>query len=260
MPTNVPFSAKKFADAIRDPEAGVPSGIVGPDNQVSQRRFSVYRNNVVSSLIDAMAANFPAIERIVGEEFFRAVAGIFVRKQPPKVPMLFRYGGDFAKFLEGFEPVKSMPYLSDVARVEYSWLQAYHAADENVVDAEMLQNIAPEDLANLTFIKHPACHIISSFWPVVTIVSKNRNSEDCFDIDMTVSETALIGRPILDVDLRALPAGGAVFLEHLLKGGNLGNAASEAMLDSPEFDLSNNIGGMLAAGVFKQMKVPQPEH
>ncbi len=260
MSTKVPFSAKEFADAICDPDAGVPSGIVGPDKLVSSRRFSVYRNNVASSLIDAMAANFPAIERIVGKEFFRAVAGIFVRTQPPKVPMLFRYGGKFAKFLEGFEPVKSMPYLSDVARVEYSWLQAYHAADENVVDAEMMQNIASEEMASLTFTRHPACHIISSNWPVVTIVSKNRNGEDCSNIDMTVCETALISRPILDVELRVLPAGGAVFLEHLLNGENLGNAASEAMSDSQEFDLSKNIGGMLAAGIFTQMKVPQPEH
>lgn len=81
-------------------------------------RLAVYRNNVVGSLIDALADAFPVAQQLVGVAFFRAMAGVFARQAPPRSRILAHYGEGFAEFIEGFEPARSVPYLADVARLE----------------------------------------------------------------------------------------------------------------------------------------------
>jgi hypothetical protein len=69
-------------------------------------------------------------------------------------------------------------------------------------------------------------------------------------IETTEPEDALITRPALDVIVRRLPPGGAVFLEGLIAGMPLGTAASAALAEAPAFDLAGNIAGMIEAGAF----------
>ncbi len=241
---------KRFSNAVLDAGLATPEGIVGPDGKVSDKRFSIYRNNVAVSLIEAMAANFPAIQRLVGEAFFAALAKAFIVAHPPTVPMLFLYGDEFAAFLESFEPVSAYPYLGDVARVEFAWLQAYHAADALVVDAAALGAVSSEKIGGTRFIAHPATWIFRSIWPAATLVARNREQEDCSDIDLSLAEDVLITRPVLDVETRVLPRGGHGFLTALASGKTLEQAAQEAVGEDDDFDLSLQISGMLECGVF----------
>lgn len=245
-----PIGQKQFSQALRQVDHAVPAGVVGPDGKVSKKRFSVYRNNVAVSLIDAMVANFPAIQRLVGEEFFTALARAFISEHPPTIPMLFLYGDKFATFLESFEPVRDIPYLADVARVEFAWLQAYHAADEGVVDGAALAAIPAEDVGQAQFVAHPASWIFHSIWPAATIVERNREEGDCSDIDLSVGEDILITRPELDVQTRILPKGGFGFLSLLMVGNTLEEAAAAAVKHDDNFDLSMQLSGMLECGVF----------
>ena len=66
-----------FADALLDPARPCPPGLRTWNGSDPARRLAVYRNNVVSSLIDALADTFPVVQRLVGTEFFRAMAGVF---------------------------------------------------------------------------------------------------------------------------------------------------------------------------------------
>ena len=68
------------------------------------RRFGVYRNNVYSSLIDVLQARFPVVSRLVGEEFFRAMARVYVEQEPPRSAVLLRYGASFPDFVASFAP------------------------------------------------------------------------------------------------------------------------------------------------------------
>ena len=118
-----------FAAALLDPTRAVPAGLVGPDGEPSAKRFAVYRNNVVVGLTEALQANFPAVCRIVGEEFFQAMARAYVVFEAPVSPILLDYGDGFASFIAEFEPAASLPYLADVARIERAWTQAYNAPE-----------------------------------------------------------------------------------------------------------------------------------
>ena len=242
--------AAAFAAALIDPDRGTPAVVAGPNGKAAVKRYNVYRNNVTVSLIDALAAIYPAVRRITGVEFFRAMARFHVRATPPASPLLFEYGREFPAFIETYEHAHTMPWLADVARIERAWLDAYHAADAEPLSADALGSIPPERLADAVFIAHPATRIVRSPFAAVTIFAANRG-EGAFDqIDAGTPEDALIARPDVDVVVRHLPEGGAVFLENLMAARSLGEAAAAALEASPSFDIAANIAGMIQAGAF----------
>jgi hypothetical protein len=244
-----------FVPGLLDAAQVTPVFVAGPNGKAADKRFNVYRNNVTVSLIDALAAVYPATMRIVGETFFRAMARFHVRATPPTSPLLFEYGRDFPDFIERYEYAQSMPWLADVARVERAWLDAYHAADAAVLQPDVLASIPPERLGDVVFEAHPATHIVCSAYPAVTIFSANRATDPVARIEATAAESALITRPMLEVEVRRLPAGADAFLAHLVAGEPLGKAAAMACARCPEFDLATAIGTMLAAAAFTAIRL-----
>lgn len=245
--------AGPFAAPLLKPDRQTPDGVTGPEGKAAVKRFNVYRNNVTVSLIDALADTFPATRRIVGDRFFRDMARLFVRAEPPTSPLLFEYGHGFADFIERFEHAASMPWLPDVARIERAWLDAYHAADAEPLDPQLLGDVAPERLESVRFAPHPAMRVLRSAYPAVTIFVANRRDEPVGRILESSGEDALVTRPALEVFVRNLPPGGAVFLHHLRSGRTLGESAELAGKAAPDFDLGINIAGMLEAGAFASL-------
>jgi len=242
--------ASAFAPALLDPARTAPPIVTGPNGKAASKRYAVYRNNVTVSLIEALAAIYPAVQRITGPDFFRAMASFHVRQSPPTSPLLFEYGRAFPDFITGYEHAQTMPWLADVARIERAWLDAYHARDAVPLSSTRLSAIAPERLAEIVFVPHPAMRIVRSAFSAVTIFAANRDSAPAGRIDASMPEDALITRPEFDVVVRHLPPGGAVFAASLASGQPLGEAAGAALNASPDFGIASNIAGLIAAGAF----------
>ena len=246
----LPSYTAAFAAALIDPDRETPAIVAGPAGKGAAKRYNVHRNNVTVSLIDALAAVYPAVQRITGVDFFRAMARFHVRATPPTSPLLFEYGREFPAFIEQYEHAGPMPWLADVARIERAWLDAYHAEDAASLLASALASFAPERLGDLVFTAHPATRIVRSAFSAVMIFAANRAEAPATRIDASVPVDALITRPDADVVVRRLPEGGAVFLSTLMSGHPLGEAAAAALQASPAFDIASNIAGMIEAGAF----------
>jgi hypothetical protein len=242
--------AAAFAPALLDPARAAPAILTGPNGKAAAKRYDVYRNNVTVSLIDALAAIYPAVQRITGLDFFRAMARFHVRQTPPASPLLFDYGRGFPEFIAQYEHAQAMPWLADVARIERAWLDAYHAYDAAPLAPARLAAVAPERLADLVFKPHPTMRIVRSPFSAVTIFAANRDGAPSTRIDASTPEDALITRPEFDVAVRHLPPGGAVFAACLASGQPLGEAAASALEASPQFDIATNIAGLIESGAF----------
>lgn len=242
--------AARFATALIDPARETPTAVSGPNGKAATKRYNVYRNNVTVSFINALAAIYPAVQRITGLEFFRAMARFHVRETPPTSPLLFEYGREFPAFIERYEHAQILPWLADVARIERGWLDAYHAADIEPLGLEALAIVPPDRLADLIFEAHPATRIVCSSFSAVTIFAANREHAPVGAIDASAPEDALITRPTLDVVVRHLPKGGSVFLTALLHGHPLREAAAVVFEQNPGFDLGSAIAAMMEAGAF----------
>jgi len=239
-----------FARAVLDAGEAVPGRLARKAGGTPARRFAVYRNNVYASLIDALANRFPIAMRLVGDEFFRAMARAYVEKDPPRSPVLLRYGEGFADFVADFPPAAPVPYLADVMRLEWAWHAAYHAADAEPLPLDALSAAAEEAaVARLTL--HPSLHVVRSPYPVITVwqvASRDGENESCrLPAD---GEDALVIRPWLEVEVHRLPEGGARFILALERGATIGEAAERAIGDAPAFDLTANLAGLMECGAF----------
>lgn len=241
---------RQFAIAVRDLRQAVPDGLVAWNEPRPERRFGVYRNNVAIALTGALAARFPVCEQIVGAAFFTAMAHEFMRLHPPLSPLLLAYGDDFPAFVADFEPARELPYLPDVLMLEVARGRAYHAEDRAPLEASDLAAVAPERLGDVVLRPHPSLSVLRSAHPAVTIWAMNSGETELAPIDDWCAEDALVVRPEMIVNIHRLPPGGASFVGSLAAGRTLAEAVAVATDDSPDFDLSANLAGILQAGAF----------
>ncbi|HWA41954.1 MAG TPA: DNA-binding domain-containing protein [Hypericibacter adhaerens] len=249
---------RQFAMAILDPDMPVPPGLVGPDGAPSAKRFAVYRNNVVAGLVEALRAAFPALRRIVGDEFFSAMARIYAAQEPPRSPIMLAYGAGFADFVGAFAPAQGLPYLRDVARLERAWAEAYHAPEARPIDPAALGRVRPDRLPCIRFVLHPSLRIVRSPFPVLTLWQTNIGDGMPSAVDIAGGgEDILVIRAAAEVELRALPAGAARFIQALATGAPVADATALALGDEPGFDLARALRGLLEAGAMVGWNLPE---
>lgn len=227
-----------FAEALLDPEQACPPGLITWNASDPARRFAVYRNNVIVSLVDALADTFAVTQDLVGEAFFRAMARVFAYANPPTSRLLVFYGETFPDFIERFPPAASLPYLADVARLEFLRLRAYHAADVAPVRREDIVAVLAdqEKLPDLGLALHPSLAVLDSAAAVVALWAAHQGIGDLATLVPDVPETALIVRGGLDVEVMSIPRASGVFIAAVKRGATLGDAMAAAQSVDPDFD------------------------
>jgi len=232
-----------FAAALLDPAQAPPEGVRNPHGGPAGKRFDVYRNNVAASLIAALETGFPTVRRLVGAEFFKAMAGVFSRSCPPEDPRLATWGGKFPGFLARFDPVAHLPYLPDVARLDLGLRQSYHAADTAPLSTTGLD---PAAVMALRPRLAPATLVLASRFPVFGIWRYNSvaNAEK----PSPGPEDVLIARPRFDPAPHLLPPGGLPFARALKGHLTLAEALTRAMADTPEADPATLLTLFLSSG------------
>ncbi len=245
-------SQTQFHTALLDPRQPVPEGLSDGQGQPAGSRFSVYRNNVASSLTEALELSFPAIVKLIGEENFKKVASIFLRQHPPTVPMLSQYGAEMPDFLSEFEPLQYIGYLPDVARLEQAIRLSYHAADAAPADASILQSLAPEALLETQFDLAPALRLIRSPWPIHAIWAFNLEDGPK---PTPGAQNVVITRPEFDPQLTPVSTATAAFIDALASDATLGAAHHAATQHDPDFDLSHALGLLLSNNAITRITV-----
>ncbi|MCW1950338.1 MAG: DNA-binding domain-containing protein [Octadecabacter sp.] len=228
-----------FRAALLDPSSPAPDGVQNPDGVPATKRFDVYRNNVAVSLTDALETAFPVVNKLAGTDFFRAMAGVYLRAHPPTSPVMMFYGEDMPDFLAGFGPAQSVPYLQEMARLELALRHSYHAADVTPIEPDALAKIAPDTLPNVTFGFAPSVHLIASNFPLHSIWWANTHGGDI----AKVAQPTLITRPDFDPAVDALTRKQAAVLAALINGDPLGKALQNG---GAGFDLGPLLGLLLS--------------
>ena len=248
-----------FASALTDPAQPCPPGLTSWNHSDVTQRFSVYRNNVMASLVDALADTFAVTQELVGPEFFRAMAQVFVQNHPPQTRVLNGYGVHFPDFIAGFEPAASLPYLPDVARLEMLRVRSYHAADAAPIDATALAHALgdPAALEQLRLVLHPSVHVLASHHAAYSLWAAHQGQLAIESVDPMRAESVLIYRHGLDVLLQAVTPAQHCFVQQLLAGQSLAQAADEAsamaVAMNAEFDLPAILAILIRQQLITQM-------
>ena len=244
-----------FRRSVLEGDDGRVSPLILGDGVAPERRLAIYRNNTFGSLISVLAAAYPVVARLVGIRFFRFAARQYVADHPPGAPQLLAYGDSFAGFLDAFPPAATVPYLGDVARLEWARNEALFAVDAEPLDPAALGRTAADRYPFLRFDLHPTVRLVASRYPVLAIWEANQACHETVapvPIDAG-GQRVLVSRPGLRVDNHAVSAGTFTLLERLGCGAMLAEAAEQALAVEPGLDLQATLATHFGLGTFSNV-------
>ena len=247
---------KTFHDSIlsRDMHSIVPF-LEECDKLPSDERLSVYRSNYYVLLTDVMSETFSRVRTLVGDDYFKQVVYAFLAKYPPTTGCLFDYGNEFPDFLDTLPTAKDLPYLSDIARLEWIMNQAYYAQDSSPFSQKQLAEISEENLPKLRFEYPPSTHFLQSPFPLKKIWEL-ANGEHNNTVDLKEGAAyALVIRPIQEVQIYWLMEEVYVFLKKVYQGETLENAYQAASKINEKFGLQHMLQTCFAQKFFTSFRL-----
>jgi len=235
------------AAALVDPLARVPAPIDAALRVQTRRHFR--DDDITALLIRALAARYPVVRRLAGDDSFLAAARRFVRSEPPHLAAVLQFGERFPGYLRSLGHAASFHYLADVAEIEAARARAFRSADAAPLNASALAALPASRFGEIGVILHPSVSLIATRFPIVTVWAANQADTADGIIPQWGAEAALVARPFLDVDVLRLPPGGHAFLSRLSDGATLAVAIEAAAVADPAFDPAVNLRVLIDANI-----------
>jgi hypothetical protein len=227
-----------FRAALLGGDDAAAAAAVVDDAIGAAARLSVYRHHVFTSLTAALEATFPVVCRLVDRRFFGWLADRYIRAHPPTTPCLFEYGADFADFIAAFPACEPLPYLSDVARLEWAMNAALHAPDAVALGPEALAGVDGASVLELD----ASLTLVPSPWPVDAIWRANQPGAEPGVVDAESRGARLEVRRLgQDVVFRTLPVGTFAFRATLAARGPLATAVERALELDAALDVATEL-------------------
>jgi hypothetical protein len=213
--------------------------------------FEIYAGNVYGNWTKALASAYPVVRKILGESFFEGVAREYSRAHPSVSGDLNEFGARFPGFVAEFPDAQDLPYLPDVARMEWLAHCAYFAADAPPLDQARLAAVPPEDYSSLRLQCAPGCALIASEWPLARIWEVHQEGyRGELNVDLqSGDEQILIHRPCWHVIVNSVAPGDYRFLVEATRGAALGDALQAASDADPQFDVAGALARWVGEGV-----------
>lgn len=211
--------------------------------------LAVYRNTIAKGCVDALAANFPTVRGMVGEDWFDAAAALFARETPPTHAALLDYGEEFPAWLDRFPPAQDTPYLTGVAHLDRLWTEALFAAEAPHLPADALAGLEPEALVRAHLALHPSVRFATFDAGVPGLWLAARDGAE--DLELSEApQTLLLLRRAGAVRCRLAGAAETAFLRACRAGEPLSHAAERASEADPDVPLAPLFAALIADGVF----------
>src|SRR5574341_548220 len=206
--------------------------------------MAVYRSNVFGNWAQALASAYPIVRKIVGDKFFEGLAREYARRYPSASGDLNEYGSELAQFVAGFAHTQDLPYLPDVARMEWPAHRAYYAREPAPFSLDGINDSSPLKLT-------PPCALLASEWPLARIWTVHQDDyQGEIAVDLNAGpDRILIHRPKWRAQVRSLAPGDYRFLDAARHGRALGEALESAAAEDAAFDPALALARWVDAGV-----------
>jgi hypothetical protein len=239
---------KGFAAALFTEGAGQGAPCIRADGLSPMQRLAFYRTNVFGNYLEGLRATYRCVENLVGRGCFAHYAERFIRETPSRSGDLNRYGGELAAFLARSPIAHQLPYLPDVARLEWLLDEVFYEADHAPLDPRALARVPADRYAALRFAVNPASRLLQSAYPLLRIWQVSRpehQSDELVALD-SGPDYLLVRREGFDPVVEAVSASEYVLLTGLRDGESLGAACACAQSADADFDLSASLQRRIA--------------
>jgi len=234
--------------SLRERQQALAAALLG--SAALRGGMQVYRNNVFASLGDALATVYPVVKRLVGEAFFNQLARRFIRRYPSRSGNLNDFGAELPAFVATLAERAALPYLPDVAALEWAFDRVFHAADAEPLDVRRLAERGP--LEGQRFRLHPAVRLLASRYPVLAIWQANQ-ADDVAPVEIGAGgEWLLVRRRLLERRIERLTPGEFALLAALAQGATLAAACASAGAAEPDIDLAAAMSRFVTQSIFAE--------
>jgi Putative DNA-binding domain len=237
-----------FCQSVRGVGSAELLELIQEDGVSPTERLSIYRNNVMTRLTDALNAAYPVVCELVDPRFFAYAADAYIQRQLPMDACLFEYGADFPSFLATFPPAASLGYLADVGRLEWLIHCVLRAAPTPPIAIAALAEFKG-DPARVGLLIAPSTRFVASRYAIDEIWRAHRakNISDVLRVRSAGVCLQVSGRDGLRmVDL---PPSTWEFRSRLADGEALGESLVAAMAISPDFDARSALATLFSDGL-----------
>jgi hypothetical protein len=176
-----------------------------------------------------------------------------VLQNPPREACLAHYGGALPDFIEKFPPAVGLPYLADVARLEWAINEAYHAPDDAALSSAEIEALPENGLTEMNLRLRKSARLVASNWPLESIRSFCLSYDEKTSGELNLEGEGcrlLVFRPELTIAVIRLAVDECAFFEALGRGQVLGAALAATLRDFPAFDLGAVLQRHLPLEVF----------
>lgn len=245
---------QRFAATMLDDEAStlaLKEHLAGEGHRRSAG-LTAYRRSVQAILAGAVQATYPIIESIVGSAFLAEAARRYALAVPSRSGDLNDYGDGFNQFLSAYPAAEKLPYLPDVAAMEWAVHTVFGAANGPTQDLTLMANTPPEHWEALHFQIDPACTSLSSRWPLVRIWQVNQSGySGDFSVDFSLAQSVLIHRREGNVQVDEITPAEMTLLAKLANHASLAEAVDAAEAVSADIDLAESLSTFIRLGVIR---------
>lgn len=250
MPLALPDLQRAFADHLGGTERAELVALVAGDTIPAASRLDVYRHHIRHSLAAALATTFSTVQTLVDEGFFGGLAGAFVEQSMPTQPVLSEYGASLPDFIAGYEPARDLPYLSDVARLDWALNCAFLAPHVAGLGASDLAAIEADRLPSMSLSLTPGTALITSRFPLgrIWLASQPDVDGEPVDLESGGARLLILRRPD-EAAFVEMSRAEAAFVTGLIDGSPIEAAAEMAFHADSAFDLSTVFGRLLGLRV-----------
>ncbi len=221
------------------------------------QRINVYRNNIFATLTETLSNIFPVSCAMVGEEFFKSMARIYIRSHTTDSGNLHDFGEHLPSFIESMPELRNYPYLSALAEIDWACHRAFHSASATALDISSLGDFSPDSYEDLQFEFHPSIHTIKSKFPIFDIwnfATSNGHADTTPDLN-SEGQQVLIHRQKSGVKVVNIEDDLFQMINLLRKHKTLAETFTSILKLNPDYNLKEGLNRLFSFGAVSTITI-----
>jgi hypothetical protein len=151
--------ATRFAESL----------LTGNDRLSPVEQLEIYRQQFWLRHTSALLEDFPAVSGILGQAEWERLAESYLTTHAPTSWTLRDLGDRFAEHISARTETPHHALCTDMARLEWCYVELFDAPPGSALDPQKLENMAPEAWETARFVLSPVLRLLQVNYPVARL-------------------------------------------------------------------------------------------
>ncbi|MEO1044448.1 MAG: putative DNA-binding domain-containing protein [Pseudomonadota bacterium] len=233
---------RDFMTVLRKGPGAFPDGVFAGSDARALLGLKAHANTISHARLVALEDTYPKTRERLGDDAFNQVSRAFVERDDVVARPLNHIGEGFGDYIGDHG---SDAASADLARIEWAWLQSYHAAEAEYLTMQDIAALDEQSLLDLPLHFHPTVQHVRLSAPIAPELGPGFDSEN-------PAEAMLLVRPDAEVLLHPQDAIAQAAFAIAKKSIRMRNFLETACEQFSENSALEQIFALVGAGALKR--------